>query len=115
MSELYDAGRVEISVSDREVKYKDGEVVTVNKFNKETGHNEPTATLIFSDAETIKSYLTPEQCDSLMVSNHLVRCQNIARSWNKEKSEKAKTNTMLKGLTDEQLAKIQALALKLQS
>ena len=115
MSELFEAGRIQISVSDREVKYKDGEVVTVNKFNKETGHNEPTATLIFSDIDTMKSYLTQAQIESLAVSNHLVRCQNIARNWNKEKSEKAKTNSMLKGLTDEQLAKIQALALKLQA
>ena len=114
MTELYNAGRVEISVSDREVKYKDGDVVTVNKYNKETKHNEPTATMIFSDIETMKAYLSQTQIESLAVSNHLVRCQNIARNWNKEKSEKAKTNTMLKGLTDELLAKIQALALKLQ-
>ena len=115
MAELFNAGKVRINVSARELKYKSGDVVKVNKFNKETGHNEPTATLIFSDIDTMKSYLTQAQIESLAVSNHLVRCQNIARNWNKEKSEKAKTNSMLKGLSDEQLAKIQALALKLQS
>jgi len=115
MAELFNAGRVQIAVSEREVKYKDGDKVTVNKFNKETGHNEPTATLIFSDINSMKEYLSQSQIETLAVSNHLVRCQNIARNWNKEKSENYKTRGMLKGLTDEQLAKIQALALKLQS
>lgn len=115
MADLFDAGRIQISVSSRELKFKDGETVTVNKFNKETGHNEPTATMIYSDVEAMKAYLSQEQIEILACANHLVRCQNIARNWNKEKSENAKTRGMLKGLTDEQLAKIQVLALKLQS
>lgn len=106
MAELHDSGRIQISVSAREVKYNDGEVVTVNKIVD--GKSIPHATMIFSDIETMKNYLTQEQIDTLACANHLVRCQNIARNWDKEASKSGQVNRALKakGLTDEQLDKV---------
>lgn len=108
MPDLHDAGRIQISVSAREVKYKDGEVVTVKKIVD--GKSVPNATMIFSDIETMKSYLTQEQIETLAVANHLVRCQNIARNWDKEASKTAQVSKTLraKNLTDEQLEKVLA-------
>ena len=115
MSELFNAGRVQIEVSKRELKYKDGDEVIVNK--KVDGKSVPTATLVFSDIDTMKNYLSTEQIETLAVANHLVRCQNIARQWNKVKVGKIDSGivTALKGkdLTDEQKAKVIAYLNKL--
>jgi len=106
--ELHDAGRIQISVSARDLKYEDGDVVTVNK--QVDGKNVPHATMIFSGIETMKSYLTPEQIEILACANHLVRCQNVARNWDKEASKAVQVTRALKakGLSDDQMEKVLA-------
>jgi len=115
MSELFNAGQVQIAVSEREVKYKDGDEVTVYK--NVNGVKTPTAKMIFSDIDTMKSYLSQKQIETLAVANHLVRCQNLARNWDKVKAGKIDSGIAqaLKGkdLTDEQKAKVIAYLNKL--
>ncbi len=113
MADLHNAGRVQISVSEREVKYSDGEEVTVNKIVE--GKSTPHATMIFSDINTMKSYLTPKQIETLAVASHLVRCQNIARNWDKEGSKTVQISKALKAknLSDDELEKVLAYAEKM--
>ena len=117
MAELFNAGKVRITVSARELKYKSGDVVKVNKFNKETGHNEPTATMVYQDIDDMKEYLSQEEIEILAVANHTVRCQNIARNWDKPKASKIDSGiaNALKGkeLTEEQKAKVIAYLSKI--
>ena len=114
-SNLHQCGKLQIVVSERELKYNDGdEVITYKVVN---GKKEPTSTMLFSDIDTMKSYLSQKQIEVLACANHLVRCQNIARQWNKIKVGKIDSGivTALKGkdLTDEQKAKVIAYLNKL--
>jgi len=111
MAELYNAGRIQISVSARELKYKDGQEVTV--FKNIDGVKTPTAKMIFSGIETMKQYLSQEQIETLACANHLVRCQNIARSWDKPKTDPLEKLIRAKGYDEEKTLKIKAYLEKL--
>lgn len=115
MADLFNAGKVQIVVSERELKYKSGDSVTVYKVVN--GEKTPTATMEFSDINDMKSYLTDKQIETLAVANHLVRCQNIARNWDKVKAGKIDSGIALalkgKELTEEQKARVIAYLNKL--
>ena len=108
---MFDAGRVSVKVSSRDLKYNDGDVVEVKKFNSETGKNEVCGTMTYSSPEYIlKNFLTQEELNIIGCQMFLVKCQNFVRQSTKEKSKVGQVSRALKtkGLTDEQMDKVLA-------
>ena len=115
LSQLHDCGKVKISVSARELKYKDNDNVIVYKMVD--GHKTPTSYMQYTDIDSMKENYTQEEIEILAVANLLVRCQNLARNWDRVPAGKVDSEIAgaLKGkeLTPEQKAKVIAYLSKL--
>ena len=108
---MFEAGRIPVKVSSRDLKYKDGDIVEVKKFNSETGKNEPCGNMIVSDTEYILgNFLSQEELNILGTQMFLVKCQNAVRQATKDKTPASKVSRALKakGLSDEQMEKVLA-------
>ena len=108
MANVFEAGQIKVVISARELKYKKGDIVKVYKMVD--GSKMHTANLEYTDIETMHDLYTPEEIEVLANANLLVRCQNIARAWDKPKASKIDSGIALalkgKELTDEQKAKV---------
>ena len=115
LSQLHDCGKVKISVSARELKYKDNDNVIVYKMVD--GHKTPTSYMQYTDIESMMENYTLDEVKILACSNLLVRCQNLARNWDRMPVGKVDKEIAgaLKGkeLTPEQKAKVIAYLSKL--
>ena len=115
LSNLHNAGKVQIEISKRELKYNANDNVVVYKIVE--GKKVPTAYMQYTDIEGMHETYTQEEIDILACANLLVRCQNIARAWDKPKASKvdpAIANALKsKDLTDEQKDKVIAYLSKL--
>ena len=81
------------------------------------GHKTPTSFMQYTDIESMKENYTQEEIEILAVANLLVRCQNLARNWDRIPAGKVDSEIAgaLKGkeLTPEQKAKVIAYLSKL--
>ena len=115
LSQLHDCGKVKISVSARELKYKDNDNVIVYKMVD--GHKTPTSFMQYTDIDSMMENYSLDEVKILACSNLLVRCQNLARNWDRVPAGKVDSEIAgaLKGkeLTPEQKAKVIAYLSKL--
>jgi hypothetical protein len=114
MLDFYEGNRVSVKVSQRDLKFKDGDTVTVNKIVD--GKSVGCGNLIFSDVNyLLDNNVTQEELNILGCQMYLVKAQNFVRQQTKAKTVKSQATKMLTGLTDDQLEKVIALTKKLQS
>ena len=111
--EVFEAGKVKPEISNRELKHKPGDVVKVYKFvNGEKVH---TANCNYIDIEEMHNLYTQEEIDILANANLLVRCQNLARNWNKAKADPLDKLIRSKGYDEVTANKIKAYLAKLDN
>ena len=111
--EVFEAGKVKPEISNRELKHKTGDIVKVYKLvNGEKVH---TANCNYIDIEEMHNLYTQEEIDILANANLLVRCQNLARNWNKAKADPLDRLIKSKGYDEATATRIKAFLLKLDS
>ena len=113
LMEVFEAGKVKPEISNRELKHKVGDVVKVYKFvNGEKVH---TANCNYIDIEEMHNLYTQEEIDILANANLLVRCQNLARNWDKAKADPLDKLIRSKGYDEATANKIKAYLAKLDN
>ena len=111
--EVFEAGKVKPEISNRELKHKTGDIVKVYKLvNGEKVH---TANCNYIDIEEMHNLYTQEEVDILANANLLVRCQNLARNWNKAKADPLDKLIRSKGYDEVTANKIKAYLAKLDN
>ena len=75
------AERVQVTISERETKYKDGEVTKINKLNPETHKNVLVGETIFSDYKYLldNKFVTQKQLNELGANKYFIMAQNQVR------------------------------------
>ena len=111
--EVFEAGKVKPEISNRELKHKPGDIVKVYKFvNGEKIH---TANCNYIDIEEMHNLYTQEEIDILANANLLVRCQNLARNWDRAKADPLDKLIRSKGYDEATANKIKAYLAKLDN
>ena len=111
--EVFEAGKVKPEISNRELKHKTGDIIKVYKFvNGEKVH---TANCNYIDIEEMHNLYTQEEIDILANANLLVRCQNLARNWDRVKADPLDRLIKSKGYDEATANKIKAYLAKLEN
>ena len=111
--EVFEAGKVKPEISNRELKHKPGDTIKVYKFvNGEKIH---TSNCDYIDIEEMHNLYTQEEIDILANASLLVRCQNLARNWNRVKADPLDKLIRSKGYDEATAAKIKAYLAKLDN
>jgi len=104
----FNTERIVLKVSARDLKYKDGDTITVNKIVD--GKSVTCGSFVNSSIDYCLSnnIFTQEEVNILAGQMLVVKCQNYVRGQTKAKTPQSKVTRALKakGLNDEQLEKV---------
>ena len=104
----FETDRIVLKVSSRDLKYKDGEKIEVNKIVE--GKSTYCGSFVNSSIDFLleNGHLTQEEVNILAGQMYVVKSQNYVRQATKDKTPASKVSRALKakGLSDEQLEKV---------